>query len=93
MESGLRLALDELSEGTVPLLRALPEGNRAEEVALLVGPEGGWTEGERARFGEAGWTRVSLGPETLKTETAVMAALAVLNAAWDAAGENRSEVK
>jgi len=92
--SGLRLALDELSDGAVPLLRALPDEKKAaEEVALLVGPEGGWTEGERARFEETSWIRVSLGPEILKTETAAIAALAVLKAAWDAAGENRSEVK
>ena len=92
--SGLRLALDELSDGTVPLLRALPDEKKAAaEVALLIGPEGGWTEGERARFGETSWIRVSLGPEILKTETAAIAALAVLKAAWDAAAENRSEVK
>ena len=33
----------------------------ADEVALLIGPEGGWTDGERADFTAADWTPVSLG--------------------------------
>lgn len=37
---------------------------------VLVGPEGGWTDGERGRFD----TRVTLGPTVLRTETAAIAA-------------------
>ena len=69
--------------GAPPLLVALPsERSRGDTVALLVGPEGGWTDGERAQAAKAGWTAVSLGPFTLRTETAATAALSILAAAW-----------
>jgi 16S rRNA (uracil1498-N3)-methyltransferase len=66
-----------------PILSALPEARQAgDRVALLVGPEGGWTERERAAIAAAGWTVVSLGGEILRAETAAIAALAIVNAAW-----------
>ncbi|MCW5982173.1 MAG: 16S rRNA (uracil(1498)-N(3))-methyltransferase [Bryobacteraceae bacterium] len=46
--------------------------------ALLVGPEGGWTDAEREQAEEAGWTAVSLGPQILRTETAAIAAIALI---------------
>ena len=69
-----------------PILKALPPDlPKGAEVSLIVGPEGGWTDRERAALPGNGWRPVSLGPAILKTETAVIAALAVLNAAWQAA--------
>ncbi len=53
--------------------------------ALLIGPEGGWEPEERAAAVAAGWTKVSLGTHVLRAETAGIAALAVLNAARQAA--------
>lgn len=70
----LRLFCDE--DGGTPILdavRALPAS-----VALLIGPEGGWTPEERAAA--ASWTRVTLGEHVLRAETAALAALAVLSA-------------
>ena len=50
-------------------------------VALLIGPEGGFTADERAWLRGRGDTRpVSLGPRILRAETAVVAALSVLQA-------------
>lgn len=49
-------------------------------VTLLVGPEGGLTEEERARAKKSGYRAVRLGPRVLRTETAGIAALAVLQA-------------
>ncbi len=49
------------------------------EVALAVGPEGGWTEEEVNASRDAGFEEVSLGKNILRTETAVIAALAVIN--------------
>ncbi len=78
---GLRYVLDE--SGGAPLLAALPEKRiAADEVSLLVGPEGGWTDAERACARQAGWTGVWLGPAILRAETAAVAALAVLASAW-----------
>jgi len=74
--------LDENPEG-VPLLNALPAERTAEDtVAILTGPEGGWTEEEHGSFAAKGWTPVSMGPLILRAETAVIAALAVISQAW-----------
>jgi 16S rRNA (uracil1498-N3)-methyltransferase len=50
--------------------------------ALLIGPEGGWTDPEREQFAAAGWSGVSLGPLVLRAETAVCSALAVIAQKW-----------
>jgi 16S rRNA (uracil1498-N3)-methyltransferase len=74
-------ALDENT--TRPLPAAFPaERRRDDSVALLIGPEGGWTDEERSEFTAAGWAAVSLGPSILRAETAALAALAVVSAAW-----------
>jgi 16S rRNA (uracil1498-N3)-methyltransferase len=44
--------------------------------AILIGPEGGFTEEERAFVRGAGATAISLGPRILRAETAALAALA-----------------
>jgi 16S rRNA (uracil1498-N3)-methyltransferase len=72
-----RLFLDEDRSG-IPLLQAVPA--TTESVALMVGPEGGWTEHERGEARNAGWTSISLGEHILRAETAAIAALAVVNA-------------
>ena len=48
------------------------------KVCVLVGPEGGFSDGEFEDAAVAGFTPVSLGPRVLRTETAAVAALAVL---------------
>ena len=64
-------------------MKALPAERTVQDtVAILTGPEGGWTEEERACFAAAGWTPVSMGPLILRAETAVIAALAVVSQAW-----------
>jgi 16S rRNA (uracil1498-N3)-methyltransferase len=74
-------ALDENTAS--PLPGAFPAERRADDsVALLIGPEGGWTDEERSEFTAAGWAAVSLGPSILRAETAALAALAVVSAAW-----------
>jgi 16S rRNA (uracil1498-N3)-methyltransferase len=49
---------------------------------VLLGPEGGWTDDERRLALDAAWRAASLGPQILRAETAGVAALAVLTAAW-----------
>ena len=51
-------------------------------VALLVGPEGGLSEAEIATAERAGYRAMSLGPRVLRTETAPLAALAILQSRW-----------
>ena len=50
------------------------------EVTLLIGPEGGLSDGERAMAASAGFRGVRLGPRVLRTETAAVTALAILQA-------------
>ena len=79
--AGLRFFLDE--SGAPPLLRVLPADRVARaEVALLVGPEGGWVEEEREDALAAGWVAASLGPRIVRAETAALAGVAILAAAW-----------
>lgn len=46
--------------------------------ALAIGPEGGWTDAEIAAARATGFSEVSLGENILRTETAVLASMAVL---------------
>jgi 16S rRNA (uracil1498-N3)-methyltransferase len=50
----------------------------ASSIALLIGPEGGLTDTERETASSAGFRRVRLGPRILRTETAPLAALSIL---------------
>lgn len=62
------------------------ELSNSQEVALIVGPEGGISEAELSLFESAGAQRVHLGSGILRTSTAGMAAIAVLAAKsgyWD----------
>ncbi len=54
--------------------------DEAPGVALVVGPEGGLTDGELAACLSAGGVGAALGPRTLRAETAAIAGLAVLQA-------------
>jgi len=54
----------------------------AARVELLIGPEGGLEDGELDAARRAGFAPVRLGPRVLRTETAGIVALAVLQALW-----------
>lgn len=51
-------------------------------VSLLVGPEGGLSDAEIAAAESASFESLALGPRVLRTETAPLAALAILQARW-----------
>ena len=77
---GLRYVLDE--EASRPMLDVFPaERSQQDRVCLLIGPEGGWSDAERQRMPDI-WTPVSLGHQILRTETASLAAIAIVSAAW-----------
>jgi 16S rRNA (uracil1498-N3)-methyltransferase len=54
----------------------------AQAVCLLVGPEGGFSDEEEDAAIAAGALPLSMGPRVLRTETAGLAALAILAAGW-----------
>jgi 16S rRNA (uracil1498-N3)-methyltransferase len=76
-----RLMLSERSDA--PSLRnTLGHSKRAtlsSTAALAIGPEGGWTEDELIAARAAGFQEASLGQLILRTETAVVSALSILN--------------
>jgi 16S rRNA (uracil1498-N3)-methyltransferase len=55
----------------------------AQNVILLIGPEGGFTPEEIALAIKAGFQAVSLGKRILRTETAGIAAISTIHAIWD----------
>jgi 16S rRNA (uracil1498-N3)-methyltransferase len=69
------------SGGGTPIAAALGHLAPGQPAALLVGPEGGFTERELDALGKLPIvTRVGLGPRVLRAETAALAALAVFQA-------------
>ena len=69
-----RIILSEVEQATA-LKDAVPPN--ASDLLLAFGPEGGWKEQELAAFEKHGWISASLGTNILRTETAVIAAVAV----------------
>lgn len=55
---------------------------RSDEVNLLIGPEGGLSDTERNQAISAGYIGVRMGPRIMRTETAPIAALAVIQTLW-----------
>jgi 16S rRNA (uracil1498-N3)-methyltransferase len=78
--ANFRLMLSERSDAptirsTLPI--AIPAQSRS--AALAIGPEGGWTDDELAAARASGFQEASLGQLILRTETAVISALSILN--------------
>lgn len=86
--AALALALD--GGGSRTLHQALV-GTPAT-VEVLVGPEGGFTDDERAALETSGWTRVTLGQHTLRTETAGAAIVAIVQHVLGAVGSTHATV-
>ncbi|HTU42813.1 MAG TPA: RsmE family RNA methyltransferase [Candidatus Aquilonibacter sp.] len=92
-EATLRIVLNETEEQAT-LLDVLnddvlkndpPCGERSTsartDVILAIGPEGGWTEDELQSFRLAEWISASLAENILRTETAAIAATAIVGSA------------
>ncbi len=72
-----RFVLDHRSGHSVAEL-----GQNASAIALLIGPEGGLAEAEIASALTQKFSALTLGPRVLRTETAPLAAIAILQARW-----------
>ncbi len=77
LSATMKILLSERSEA--PALRQVLASATVASAALAIGPEGGWTDEEVAAAQTAGFREASLGTLILRTETAVIAALASLN--------------
>jgi 16S rRNA (uracil1498-N3)-methyltransferase len=87
----LLIFCDEAADATNPL-QALQNGLAAANgIDVLIGPEGGFAEDERAILLRQPQTlRLSLGPRVLRADTAAVAALALVQAAlgdWTGPGQ------
>ncbi len=77
IQAGLKLALDPTSDNTLRTLAPSDQG-----IALLIGPEGGFSDFEMEQAAAAGYRPLRFGPRVLRTETAGPAALAAIQALW-----------
>jgi len=66
-------------EAPTSLTETAPQGGQC---TLMIGPEGGLSEAEGRRAAAHGFRGVRLGPRVLRTETAAVTALAVLQWQW-----------
>ncbi len=77
-EGDLKLLLDPLGGVTAGVLPRPADG----KALLLVGPEGGLSENEINLAARVGFQGLKLGPRILRTETAALVALSLLQASW-----------
>lgn len=68
------------TEQEMSLVRSLQDVASGSEMALAIGPEGGWAPEEMTLFTSHAWTHVTLGPRILRAETAAIAAIAIVSA-------------
>lgn len=74
-DAGLKLIADPQGKPVTSLGTDLAS---ADTVRVLIGPEGGWHEGELAAAEQAGFIRWCYSPNVLRVETAAAAAVAIL---------------
>jgi 16S rRNA (uracil1498-N3)-methyltransferase len=74
----LPLLLFPWEEGTVPIKQVLRQTPGAQNIVVLIGPEGGFSQDEADAAKGKGFHLVSLGPNILRTETAAVAVLSMI---------------
>jgi len=76
-QSGIKVFLDPFADISLSSIQ-----KPKQQVTLLVGPEGGFSDQEREIAMNAGFIPTRLGPRVLRTETAALAALTVVQSLW-----------
>ncbi|WP_455366677.1 RsmE family RNA methyltransferase, partial [Kaarinaea lacus] len=56
--------------------------NHNSRIVIVVGPEGGLSEEERQWLSGKGFVAIAMGPRVLRTETAAIAAISIMQALW-----------
>jgi 16S rRNA (uracil1498-N3)-methyltransferase len=79
----VRLILVEPTAGAGTTLRELLQRPRPRSVAVMVGPEGGWSPEELVSARESGWVAVSLGALTLRADAVAAIAGSLLRLIWE----------
>lgn len=70
--------MPDLSDDATPIQPVLEDAEARDSALCLIGPEGGFSQSERALAEEAGFVRVRLVPSILTTEAAAVAAASML---------------
>ncbi len=78
----LQIVLDPEADSNLREIKKEPGGIGSARIAVLTGPEGGWGVEERRLFEEHDIRPVFLGPRTLRSETAAVAAVALVQYLW-----------
>jgi 16S rRNA (uracil1498-N3)-methyltransferase len=76
--SGLVILADGSGVPVAQLFASQPTLRAATSIRLLIGPEGGWSEGELSAARAAGVLIASFGPHVMRIETAAVVAAAVV---------------
>ncbi|MFT7437745.1 MAG: 16S rRNA (uracil1498-N3)-methyltransferase, partial [Polaribacter sp.] len=76
-DGGLKIVLHHRTERPLTELQ-----NTNNHVTILVGPEGGLSDDEITLAESNGYNAVKLGPRVLRTETAPLAAISILQSLW-----------
>ena len=72
----LKLVLHHRSDKT------LAQHQPPKSVCLLVGPEGGLSDNEISRAMDKGFAPLTLGPRVMRTETAPLASISIMQSLW-----------
>ena len=80
--AGCKILLSERADA--PPVHEVLKNVTSATAAVSIGPEGGWTDAELEQARANGFIEASLGELVLRTETAVLASLAILHFALDA---------
>jgi 16S rRNA (uracil1498-N3)-methyltransferase len=83
LPDGPRIVLDREGDPLTDVVTKQPA-----PLAIAIGPEGGFEEAELSMLADAGFTRASVGPMTLRFETAGIAAVAIARTAFAARGQS-----
>ena len=76
-EGGLKIVLHHRTDRAITDLQ-----NNDNVITILVGPEGGLSDNEITLAEAHGYSAVKLGPRVLRTETAPLAAISILQSLW-----------
>jgi 16S rRNA (uracil1498-N3)-methyltransferase len=79
-DAGLKLIFWEEEQSIK--IKDLPHESQFDSAAVLIGPEGGFSSGEVEISREYAFQSVSLGPRLLRTETAPLAAISIIQHHW-----------
>ena len=81
IEADVKILLT-VNEKTKNIKKVLKENKKCDTLIIVVGPEGGFTKEEEDKLIENGYISTSLGERVLRTETAGMVAISMINYEW-----------